>query len=181
MRHCMVVYDIPSVKKVAERIANPSGMFRRFGFRANYSCWIVPEHNLPLMPLDELKEKGAKVEVVRFDESEYDKIMGMARSALREEAAGIRGTLQTTVHGIKTRYREALETRQPSDLDKAALYHYLNLRRIKQLMVSIQECCMAFDLTGDFADLFDALRKSISVADREAFDLHQNAEKRLKP
>jgi len=177
MKACLVVYDIPSTPVNGERLANPSDMFKQYGVRINYSCWVVPSANLPLMPLKELEDKGAKIRVVQFDEDEKEKLIALATEELTKEVSSIKESMKKIVVGIKARYKDAEKTKSDKDFDKAYSYHYLNMRRMKQLIVSVQQCAMAFDLTGDFTELFDGLRKALQASDLAAYNSHASTKK----
>lgn len=82
LRASMLVYDIPAKSKVA----NPSDQLRRFGFRANLSCWVIPTASLPHNLITELRESGVNAKVVPFDVSAGPQLVTWAIEQLRADA-----------------------------------------------------------------------------------------------
>lgn len=80
----MVIYDLPSNNPAG--YADPSATMRRIGFRANLSCWIVPDGLVPYTFIHELRTKyRANVDVVRFDAAEGPRLARMAVAAMKKE------------------------------------------------------------------------------------------------
>lgn len=170
MRAHLLYYDMPADAK----IANPSQFLWRLGVRVNLSVWIVPDANVPRVPVSEWRSRGAKVELVRFDENDTATIMRLAREALQSATEETLGGLSAAHDKLKAMY-ESVATgddahRKVVDA-KAARY----LRQARTFLVSVQECAATFMLTGDVAPLFDGLRNSIKAHDALFYAMRQKA------
>lgn len=86
MRCVLLSYDIPTNLRDSNgrRIENPSGKLRRYGFRHQYSSWIMPEQSVPYNIVAELQALGVKVDIVRFDASEGPRLVRAALEALNK-------------------------------------------------------------------------------------------------
>ena len=160
MRASLLMYDIPS----RSGLGNPSAMLWRFGARVNLSCWVVPERNVPLIPVKMWREKGARVEFVRFDERDWPTILRLAQEALVREITDMREGLEQGEADVRRRI-EAVESGNAEQLKKASSYAYNQVRRAKTLAVSARECALAFYLMGEVEHLIDGLRKTIKAKD----------------
>jgi len=78
LQACLLIYDIPE----RSTVANPSGRLRSVAVRVNLSCWVIREGDIPYALLNEMAAGGATWHVVRFDASEGQKLIEMAREAL---------------------------------------------------------------------------------------------------
>lgn len=155
VRSVMVVYDVPQGSK----IGNPSSVFRSRGVRVNLSCWIVPETRVPWEYLKRMDEAGCRTETVRFDEHEQDRIRELAKRLLREEAARIQASLGKAILKVDEMLAEA-----PVDSpvwDKAVGNGRAAFRHASKHLKMAQEAALAFDLTGDLSDLWDAMGHAV--------------------
>lgn len=163
MNHYLIVYDIPATC----RVKNPSDQFRGHGVRINYSCWIVPEGRVAMLPLDQMQQGGAKVQVVRFDSSETDTLLRMAKTALFDEAARLRNALEHTVSEAKKRFSKHVEVFNEDEYKRSGTYASIHMRRVAEAIKSAEQCALAFDLTGDMAEILDGLRKTYAAMQHE--------------
>jgi hypothetical protein len=157
MNYYLIVYDIPA--RLTKEIVNPSEQFKRHGVRINYSCWIVPEGRVALLPINEMTSKGAKVEIVRFDSNEKDSLMRMAKIAMMEEAGRIRRALDHTVSVAKSRLSAVKKSWNDLDFKKAGAYASVHMKRVQDAIKSADECALAFDLTGDMGEVLKGMRE----------------------
>lgn len=156
----LLVYDIPQSAKMG----NPSSMLWRFGARINLSCWIVPDRNVAMLPISTWKEKGAKVELVRFDERDADTIIRLARHALLSEIGRIREALEKQTEDVR-RGLEGVASGDEEGLRKASGYASIVIRRAKKAVEHAQECALTFDLLGDCGAVIDGMRDIIRAKD----------------
>lgn len=156
MRAHLLVYDIPSKSKVP----NPSNLLRRWGVRVNLSAWIVPDKNVPLLPMAEWKARGVTAELVRFDEKDGDTIMRLAREALVKEVDTMRQGLDDGLAEVRAAFDSAASGDDEA-LKKAGSLAYRHIRRAKQAADAAEECALTFDLMGEVKPLVEGLRQLI--------------------
>lgn len=165
MRALLLYYDIPQ----ASKIANPSGQLRKCGIRVNLSCWVIPEHR---MPWDYLREhlSGVSWNTVRFDESEKEKLLDMARDALRRESARVIQSMHETVDKAQASLDKWIDEGPGSDEDAhpkhtpTELYGKrvkAALSRAKREARAAEECAIAFDLLADMGEAVNAIKHAI--------------------
>ena len=163
-RFCLLYYRIPTNVKL-----NPAPLMHRFGASIDGSVWFMPTKNLPLIPVKEWLEKGATVvRTYEFDETESEKVIADARSAITERVDAMRDFVDKLVAEVRDRYAKAklhpTGSQEQLDAYKAAeQYAYAALYRAKTTADAAEECALHFDITGDVAALVDALRKSIKA------------------
>lgn len=97
----LLIYDIPERRG----IPNPSPTLLRVAFRANLSCWIIPDQDIPYALLHDLAERGVRWWTVKFDATEGEKLVRMALDSLRLECRRIIESARET----QRRRMEALE------------------------------------------------------------------------
>lgn len=112
---CWLTYDIPD----SADIPNPSNELRPLAFRANLSCWVIQEADIPYMLINELRQAGADVHIVRFDASEAPKLLRMACKAIEKD---IRGTIAAAKRNAETAALKMNEADNPQE----ALKQYKN-------------------------------------------------------
>lgn len=81
LRADLLIYDIPDDSE----LTNPSSALRRIGFRANLSCWVIPQNATPLALINTLREGGADVDLVKFDAAEGPRLVEMGRRKMKKE------------------------------------------------------------------------------------------------
>jgi hypothetical protein len=156
VRAHLLVYDIPAKSKVP----NPSGTLRRWGVRVNLSAWIIPDKNVPLLPIEEWRSRGVTAELVRFDENDGETIMRLAREALVRECTTMRTDLDEGITEIKAAFDDAASGDDEA-LKKAGSLAYRHIRRAKIAADSAEECALTFDLMGEVKPLVEGLRQLI--------------------
>jgi hypothetical protein len=171
--YALLVYDIPTKMKF-----NPSMLLRRWGFRINLSCWVLPLKNVALVPMAEWVERGATVEVVEFSEHERTKVVDLARKALYREINGTRTMVDKSVLVVRKRYNAAKSFASGTpEREKAAKFAerlaYTSLYRAKALADAAEECALHFDLTGDVVELLTGLRAAIKAHSALFFNMQQ--------
>ncbi len=175
-RYALLIYDIPANL----RLGNLSMLLRRFGARINLSCWVLPLKNLALVPIKMWVEKGAKVEVVEFDEHESEKVIALARRAIQNDLEQTRGFVEGSVSKVRARFADTMtlgtNTQERIEAQKKAEgYSYAVLYRAKAIADAAEEAALHFDLTGDVAELVEALRRSIKAKSTLFFHLQREA------
>jgi hypothetical protein len=176
MRTVLLFYRIPS--KV--NIPNPASFLRRFGFSTDGSVWFIPEQNLPMVPVKLWREKGATVEVVRFDEGESETVMRLAREALSKNVAETLASLEGAVDKLKDRYANVAT----GDYVEAKVVHGQAVRYVRQARKALeaaQECAATFMLLGDFKLLFDGVRQSIRANDALFYSMYNQKRSGVVP
>lgn len=163
MRAHLLVYDIPQKAKMG----NPSYHLRHYGVRVNLSAWIIPDNRIAMVPIDLWREKGAKVELVRFDERDGETIIRLAREALKLEITTMEESLRDGIKAI----RDALAKVASGDEEALAKVSNLaggHVRRADKAADAAEECSALFGLTADVKPLIDGLRELV-VARREMY------------
>jgi hypothetical protein len=178
MNYYLIVYDIPAA--LAKKIANPSEDFKKHGTRINYSCWIVPEGRVALLPIEDMLSKGAKVEIVRFDSSERDSLLRMAKASMMEEATRIREALGHTVKEALTRFAKLKKTYSDEDYRKAGNYASVHMRRVSEAIKAAEECALAFDLTGEMSEVLKGMRSMYAAKQLEVTEAYERSKKGAK-
>lgn len=169
----LVYYLIPR----GTGLRNPSHLMHRLGVRSDGSVWLVPETNLPRIPVQAWRDKGATVEVVRFDhERDGETILRLAREAMIRNVSAVREALDKSVAEVERRFK-AVPAGDKAALDKAHAYAYSKVQRAKNYLTAAKEAAMAFTILGEVDGLLDGLRDTIKARDtlyyamyREQFD-----------
>lgn len=155
MKAVLIVYDIPADRK----IRNPSGRLRRVGVRLNLSAWMVREEHIPWDLLGEMRAAGARVETVRFDERDADRIKALARGALEDEARRIRETLGKSL--TEGAAKVAAKAGEAGTAESVSLYRKRVTNRAKKLLAAAREAALLFDLTAEVAALMTGVEAAI--------------------
>ena len=165
MRSCFVSYDIPSSLK----IANPTAKLRSLGIRMNKSVWVMPEHCVPHGYLDEIREAGAAVYIVRFDEAEQGKLLEMARRALESEAARIvKGMEESIARAERIMQPEGFLPVSEEQTERYEKYMRVVLRRAGKELIAAKCASSSFDLFQTLEYAFTATAQAIKAA-QDAF------------
>lgn len=172
----LLVYDIPTGAK----LRNVSQFLWRIGARINLSCWIVPDKNVPLVPIAEWRAAGAVVEIVRFDERDGDQIIRLATQGLLGELQEIRNRLDAGIASVRDRLGRA-SAADESELNKLGAYRSGCLRNAKRSLVAAQECAATFDIMGEAGVLLDGLRDCIKAHDEISYAWFKDRKAARKP
>ena len=165
MRSVFLSYDIPQRIK----IANPTAKLRSLGVRVNLSVWIIPEHAVPHGYLDELREAGAVVYLVRFDESEQVKLLEMARKALENEASRIVKGMEASIErAAKIMEPEGFLSVSEEQTERYEKYMRVVLRRAGKELIAAKCASSSFDLFQQLEYAFAATEQAIKAA-QDAF------------
>lgn len=173
-RFVMLVYDIPQ----KSHIQNPSDKLRRFAFRINLSCWIMPQYRVPLALVDELKGAGADVELVRFDLNEEKTIRTLARKALAKEVQALRESLTDSIPEKLAEVQKMIETNEHATeqgqekVKSLDSFVKMRLWRAKRSLESAMEAATVFALTQDVSELFDAARADLAATNERFLAAH---------
>jgi uncharacterized protein YaiE (UPF0345 family) len=170
----LLVYDIPSSAHF-----NPSEFLWRHGARINKSVWVIPDKNLAMLPIKAWEERGAVIEVVRFDERDGDTIMRLAKTALVSELGRIRDALDEAATEV-TRRLSSIDTSNEEAFKKVKSHGYSASRRARLAIERMVECALTFDLTGDVEHLTNAVRQSVKAREAELWTRLEAAEKHLQ-
>jgi hypothetical protein len=170
VRAHLFYYDIPTHSKYP----NPSSALWRLGVRVNLSVWMVPDINVPRLPLKEMQAAGAKVELVRFDERDGETILRLAKEALTREVMGLRDGLRLSIQLTEQKY-EGVATQDEDGIKKAHGHGYRYVRQSKQFLDASKEAALAFDLLGDLQELFNGFRDVIVAEERTLYYLRDKA------
>ena len=164
MKATLLCYDVPQAARLERQ---PCSIMWAYGARINLSAWIVPEANLPRLPLDEWRTAGVKFRLVRFDESEADTILGLAREALLGEVGARYKALKDGHEMVENGYQAArAASGNVETLRKADCIAYRHLNRARKALEDCAECALAFGLDGEYHHVADELRKLVKA--REA-------------
>lgn len=160
VRAHIVGYDIPTK-------CNPGdvrGLLRRIGVRLQKSVWIVPDANIPRIPVDKWEAAGMKIDMVRFDERDGETILKLARRALALEADAVREVLEQNTKRLRSLVALSA-TGDPKSVKQARSIAGSASRHAKRLLESAKEAALAFDLLGDVEELFKGVRETIRATD----------------
>ena len=159
MKYCMLCYDIP----MGSKFPNPSGDLRRFGFRKQYSTWIIPEHKVPWTLLDTWPAYVTR-DVVRFDEGEEAKIRAMAFDAFNREATAIRDGMIASIAKAEAKIAELeAQSASPDTVAKQREKVKGVLYTARVYLKKAQEAAVAFDLLAEVTEAYDAVHKAITA------------------
>lgn len=173
----LFVYDIPSKSD----LPNPSNQLKRIGIRVNLSCWVIPESRVPYDLIRELDAGGATTEVVRFDESEREKLERLAKNALIAECGRVQKAFETSLATAEMaladdeeRYEQrrmmgipAIGTTpsedEPTPEDKREKRAKAAMNRAKRSLEAAKECAIAFDLLADVEELIAGTANAVKA------------------
>lgn len=156
MNHLLCVYDIPESLK----IPNPSPYFRRYGFRINLSCWVFPGHLVPTERIERLRQDGATVELVQFAEQSQEKILEMARNAVKEHC---RKTIWYVEEKCE-RLRDDLNTIDFADKHESMYRRWRSvLSRARRELVAAEQCVIGFGILRDTEAGLDSLKHLLTA------------------
>jgi hypothetical protein len=144
-RYAMVVYDIPS--RLPGNI-NPSRGWRRFGFRVNLSCWIIPLDRLVAANPEAISSAGGDVKIVRFDESESAKIIDMARATITKDMLDEHAKVESAISRFRAEVA-SLVTGEKEEWKQARGRVCRALRQAQRFADDAFEAAVAFDLLQD--------------------------------
>lgn len=159
-RCTMVVYDVPSGTKLKK---NPPDIFRKCGFAINLSCWVVPDTKLPKPYIAYLREQGADVRMVRFDEAEEQTILAMAHESLEKQVGVIRKFLGAKIGEAEVILKKAERQHDVNLTNKAIARAKATIRRATFYMNAALEAALAFDILADVEELYQGLGKAIAA------------------
>jgi hypothetical protein len=164
MKAILFMYDIPTTVR-PEDYPSPSTDLRCFAARIEYSCWVVPEGQMPRTePIAAaLRAVGAKVDTVRFDESDEVKIRSLARASIEREATRIRKYVEASISTTADKLTEAKTEMSANKTNAAIRYQQTAITRARTELNDAESCALAFDLDGDLAELVRATRAVIEA------------------
>lgn len=159
MNSVLVVYDIADNLK----IVNPSPVFRRFGFRINLSCWVFPQHLVPVEEIEKLRAAGAVVHMINFAAEDQGKILDLARAELRRHAKHLVKYVSERVQKLKSKL--IADSAFPDGLvPEDALYKKWRavISRSRREALAAEHCAFGFGIDRDVADALEALVNLLS-------------------
>ncbi len=155
----LLIYDIPS----ASDYSNPSHQLRRIGFRANLSCWVIPDGAIPRTLIHEMRTEGnANVDLVRFDAAEGPRLAKMAVAAMEKEVADQAARAREGIAGMADRHLDLpddLATNESAREDAVKRYERRSARVLRHLNEAIEDVEAAiknFGLSPEKLNLADA-------------------------
>jgi hypothetical protein len=164
----MLVYDIPSRLK---NLRNPSGQLRRFGFRANLSCWVIPTGNLPHNLIDNLRTAGVNVKIQPFDVGAGPALVAWALEEIRKEIQEQVKRTEKTLKKAEDKTTGALtdlENLSAERRDEAIAAYEVRAaqvcERLKELLDDVTAAGEAFGIDGTALSVQSA---------RAAYDVYQ--------
>lgn len=138
----LLIYDIPENAKVP----NPSSRLRRVAVRVNLSCWVIPNHSIPYMLLDNIRAKGGVWHVVKFDASEAGKLLEMVTDQLRRD---VRKAVESCGQSVMAAEDKADDIAEGEDNPETCLVKYVRatsaiIRRTERLLRDYQTAAEGF-------------------------------------
>lgn len=164
MRFVCYSYDIPKSTPAGE-YPEPSCTLRRFAAHLQQSVWILPEAMLGLtndLTVD-IERVGGNVDVFDFDERGHEKLMRKARACLEGEATRIRKYVESSIAKTGDRLVKARAVMSVNDTNDAIRFQQTALNRALKELGDAEECAVAFDLSGDMAELIRSVRSVIEA------------------
>lgn len=156
----LILYDIPASSK----IDNPSGQLRRHAVRINLSCWVCPEHAVPLPLLKELGDAGAVWHVLRFDAAEGPKLVKMVVTALKKEIAENVARGETCLDEAAERHLNNDEISKEARNERYALRAGAIVDRLNELVEDLTVAAKQFGIDPKRLNLAGA-RRAIEAMD----------------
>ena len=172
VRAHFLAYDIPTGAKVG----NVCSVLRRLGVHSQLSGWIIPDANVPRIPLEKWEKAGMTIDLVRFDERDGDTILKMARRSLLRECVQLREMLDGQLERLRKHVAESA-TGEVKAVRKARSIAGGASRNAKKLLESAKEAALAFDLLGEHEELFNGVRDAIRAADALFYGYVEEVEK----
>ncbi len=160
-------YDIPS----ANQVENPSGLLRRFSYRFNLSCWIMPEGRIPYDLLAAWDTADINYRTYKLDKGETDKVKEDAKKAIDAETRRIHASLIESIGDAQAIYDAAIaevQDLQTGDATQARLMKAREdkvraaLKRAGEGLNAAVECAQVFDQTENVKDAIEGLRLAIA-------------------
>ncbi len=179
-----VTYDIPSTSD----IPNPSYRLRRYAFRFNKSCWIMPANRRPDELIAELIEAKANVRVGRWDTGQEAEIRQWAKQEIEQETMRAHTSMLTQINKAHEAFQqaeanlaEAADTASRQEITLAREHSCrVALKRAEQLLNDSLECANVFDQTMELEDAFKGLRNAIA-SQQASFNVAVEARETLFP
>lgn len=163
----LLVYDVP---KHMSRKIRPHLKLPRLAARINKSCWLMPAANLTRIPFDEWKQAGVDIEFA----SDHAGMVKLAQKGLLREVKDISVRMWKAVRKAAKAYDEAHEHIANDQLLRDADHlTYVAMRRTRVALAEAQEAALAFDVTHDFEDLFEAIRQAMRAHSETLQDQRQ--------
>ena len=164
LRASMLWYYIPS----GRGIKNPAGKLNSLScVSMDGSVWLVLDSMVATVNakvVRPLEASGARVGWVRFDERDVDSIIATARYAMTARAALIRDGIEASVASIMQKL-SGIASNDAEGRKKVERHAYSTTWRARKMLTDLRECALLFDLTGEFAPLFDATHLVIKTQD----------------
>ena len=168
-------YDIPKSTPSGQYPA-PGLTLRRFAVRVQQSVWYMPETKVTQTErlTENIRNVHGIVDVFRFDTREYEAIRAKSLVCLATEVEGTRKYIEATIVSTAAKLAEAQRLMSIADTNNAIRYQQTALNRALQELVDAEECAVAFDLTGDVAELIKSVR-TVVKARSDAFVAEKDA------
>jgi hypothetical protein len=144
----LLVYDIPDKAGYAlpsgkwRRMPNPSYRLRGCATRINKSVWVVPDAGIDAANkvIERLRRgKDVDVDIVRFDESEREKCIRLARRGLEREVKRIRKYLDKAIEKAQKKLDDAVRSTSVGGVNKAIDYRKGALGRARRELLAAKE------------------------------------------
>lgn len=162
----MVVYYIPN----GAGLKSPPAMMRRNGFVSyDGSCWFGHKAAVAGLKFDGWAEAGARWNVVPFTEVQWPDIRRIAEACLTKHIADVRESLTDGMAKSAKRLADAEKLMSAKGVKRASSFTRGQVTQAKRRLVQAQEAALIFDLLGETASLFDALRSEVMAAEQAAF------------
>jgi len=163
----LLVYDVP--KYLAQKV-RPHLVLPNLGARINKSCWLVPAINLNRIPFEEWKQQGVDIEFA----CDHAGMVRLAKKGLLREVKDISTRMWAAVRKASKRYEEAQQNVNNEELLKDADHlAYVAMRRTRVAVAAAQEAALAFDITNDFEEMFEAVRQAMRAHSETLQDQRQ--------
>jgi hypothetical protein len=176
-RAVMFVYYHPS----RSGLKNPAGPLRKLGFVSfDGSCWFGHEDAVAAINVSGWKEAGARWQTVPFTEMQWESIREIARMALEKHVAEVRATLDEKAAKAQAMFAQANREQSIRGVQKASWYFAGRVRVAKQRLNEALEAALIFDLMGDAASLFDALRLAVDAHEETSSTVRAMVRERAK-
>lgn len=133
------------------RFPNPSGRLRRRGFRIDGSVWVIPNNAIPYHLLDEMTAAGVTWHLLEFIPGEGEKILALARNAMRKEIEDGQRRLAEVIERYDSRYDADLgQAQDGNETDKAEKQYRSRtkeaVKRAEQLLKDIEAAAARFGI-----------------------------------
>lgn len=181
-RAVMVVYYLPTMTTrgtgVAYKVPN---MLRKHGFVSfDGSCWFGHEDAVAALDFEPIKRVNGRFQVVPFEEVQWEAIRAIARLGLEKDVEQTMDSVNETVAKAQAMFQQANREQSVGGIQKASRYLDNRLRLAKKRLNEALEAAVIFDLMGDAASLFDALRTSIAAHEETRAAVKAMVKERVK-